>query len=77
MLSIPNLFSIDLRSPPQLILLFAQSHDLQLCRLGTAQFWRQEGDITHIDLELCNVHCAHPQAMAFRLFPWTELLPRA
>lgn len=59
MLSIPNLFSIDLRSPPQLILLFVQSHDIRLCRLGTAQFWRQEGRHPHIDLELCNIHCAH------------------
>lgn len=73
MLSIPDLSSIDLRSPPQLPLPKAICTAVQIRHCTILEM----GGRHHSDLKLYSVPCAHLHAATFYLLPWTEFLPRA
>lgn len=66
--------SIDIRSPPQLLLPKAIVYDC--AGLALHNFGDGKEDTTHIDLELCSVHCTHPHALTFHFLPLIEFLPR-
>lgn len=67
-------FSIDLRSLPQLLLPRAIIYDC--AGLALHNFGDRREDTTHIDLELCSVHCTHPHALTIHFLPLMEFLPR-